>query len=239
MIQSLQDLFEFILRQDRTIVFGNLGRHLPLLLETLLSIPLLRVIIVSDRCNSSSADNRIHIQRSTDPIDKCDLLLYLEPSSHKLVIKHPLVSRVVVFTSHYTFKRGDNEPWIHVCYFRGMDLEGTAELLKRQDLSIQTRNVGLVERDHITVQTLSGKVSMGLKEPNTYVIINLIPFNKDILSMYLAFWDAFDYMLENRAYIDRWVICFSETGHSAFKRFTQKIIDALFCIDFEIGRAHV
>lgn len=235
-MQTIQDLFNFILHQDRCVVFGNLGRYPHIVFEMLSSVPLLRVIIVSNRCTASSTENRIRVQRPSDPIDRCDLLLYLEPASLELVDKHPLASRVVVFASHFTFKlRDGGHRWIYVSYFHGPDATRTKELLALQDFPIQTNNVGLVEVDHANVLTLSGRTTFTPKESGSYVIVDLTQFNRDTLTMYLAFWDAFDYMLENKSFIDRWVVCFSEKGREAFTRFTQKVIDALFCKTFEHG----
>lgn len=232
---TIQDLFEFILHHERCLVFGNLGRYPHFIFETLASIPLLRVTIVTNRCSTASTENRIRFQRFTDPIDRCDLLIYLEPPSLQLVDKHPNATRVVVFASHYRFNVREGGRWINICYFHGPDASETKELIALQDFPIQTRNVGLVEVDHGTVLTISGRMATALKESKTYVIVDLTQFNKDTLTMYLAFWDAFDYMLENKPFIDRWVVCFSEKGREAFTQFTQKVIDALFCKTFEHG----
>lgn len=234
-MQSVQELFHFILSQDRSIVFGNLGRYPDTLLEALAAIPLLRVVILSKRCGLSSTENRIRVQRPTDPIDRCDLLVYVEPASLQLVEKHPMAARVVVFASHYTFKKSSSERWINVSYFHGPDAAGTKALLARQDFPIQTQNVGLVEIDHAHVQRISGRHAAAPKQANTFVIVDLTQFSKDVLTLYLAFWDAFDYLLQCRDRIDRWVVCFSSNGHQAFERFTQKVLDALFCRTFEHG----
>lgn len=232
---NLEDLFNFILLQDRSLVFGNLGRYPQRLFETLVSIPSIRVLFVTTGCTFSSKDNRIRVQRYNDPIEQCDLLIYLEPPSMRLIEKPSLASRAVVFTSHFTFKIPNGERWIHICYFHGMNATGTKHLLSRQDFPIQTRNIGLLERDHVNVLTLSKRMDAAPPTPNTYVIVDLTQFNKDTLPMYLAFCDAFDYLLEHQLLIDRWVTCFSDHGRQAFKRFTQKILDTLFCRTFEHG----
>lgn len=234
-MQTLQDLFHFILQQDRSIVFGNLGRYPQLLFESLVSIPSIRILFVSMRCTLTSKDNRIRVQRFNDPIDPCDLLIFLEPPSLRLIEKHPLASRVVVFTSHFTFKIPNGERWIHICYFHSMNALGIKQLLSIQDFPIQTRNVGLVESNHVNALTLSKRLDAAPPTSNTYAIIDLTHYNKDTLSMYLAFWDAFDYLLEHQTLIHRWVTCFSDHGRPAFIRFTQKVIDALFCRTFEHG----
>lgn len=235
-MQTIQELISFLLKQDRSIVFGNLGRYPRLLINAFLSMPSLRVIIITNR-QCSSTDNRIRIQRPTDPIDPCDFLIYFEPASLQWIEKHALASRVVIFASHYTFSVPSKERWINICYFHGIDRSGTRELLQIQDFPIQTRNIGLVEIDHTHVVTLSGQTTIVNlpQQANSYVIVDLTHFNKDTLSLYLAFWDAFDIMLEHRTLIDRWVICFSDNGRQAFVRFTQKVIDNLFCRTFEHG----
>lgn len=234
-MQTLQDLFKFILSQERSIVFGNLGRYPHLLFENLITIPSIRVTFVSTICSFSSKDNRIQVQRPTEPIHQCDLLIYLEPMSLRLVEKPVLATRAVVFTSHYTFKLPNGERWINVCFFHGMNATGTKELLSKQDFPIQTRNVGLVQIDHTNVLTISKRIAAAPKEPNTYVIVDLTHYNKETLPMYLAFWDTFDYLLEHQTRIHRWVTCFSDNNRQAFIRFTQKVIDALFCRTFEHG----
>lgn len=234
-MQTVQDLFNFLLGHDRTIVFGNLGRYPNKIVETLVSIPLLRAVIISKNCALSSTENRIRVQRPKDPVDHCDLLVYMEPASLQLVEKHPLASRVVVFASHFTFKKSDGESWMHVCYLHGMDTEATKALIAVQDFPIQTENVGLVEVDYTNVLKISGRITAAPKQTGTFAIVDLTGFKKDVLTMYLAYWDAFDYLLEHRGYIDRWVVCFSNNGREAFDKFTQKVIDALFCRTFEHG----
>lgn len=237
-MQTLQDLLHFIQSQERSIVFGNLGRYPNRLFEMLVSAPLLRVIIVSKNSAFSSTENRIRVQRPGDPIKQCDLLVYVEPATLQLVEKHPLASRVVVFTSHYTFQKPKGEEWINICYFHGMNAADTKAMIALQNFPIQTENVGLVEVDYANVLKISGRTMAAPKQADTFVIVDLTNFNKDVLTMYLAFWDAFDYLLEFKELIDRWVVCFSTNGRQAFVRFTQKVIDALFCRNFEHGNVN-
>lgn len=234
-MQSLQDLLNFILQQDRCVVYGDLGRYPQHLLEAFKAFPMLKVVVVSRNADLHSTDNRIRVVRSAELVEKCDLLIYLEPASMQTVEKHPLAFRVAVFTSHYTFKTPCGDRWTDVCFFLKIDSEGTRRLLEKQDFSIQTRNIGLVQVDHANVLTISGKDSASPNGRDTYVIVDLTKFNKDTLSLYLAFWDAFDFMLENKHSIDRWVVCFSENGRQAFARFTQKVLDSLLCKKFQHG----
>lgn len=234
-MQSLQDLLNFILQQDRCIVYGDLGRYPQHLLESFKSFPMLKVVVVSRNADLHSTDNRIRVVRSAELVEKCDLLVYLEPASMQVVEKHPLALRVAVFASHYTFKTPCGDWWTDVCFFVKRDSEGTRQLLEKQDFSIQTRNVGLVKVDYTNVLTISGNNSAPPDSEDTYVIVDLTKFSKDTLSMYLAFWDAFDFMLENKNLIHKWVVCFSENGRQAFERFTQKVLDSLLCKKFEHG----
>lgn len=234
-MQSLQDLLNFILQRDRCIVYGDLGRYPRHLLEAFEAFPMLKVIVVTRNQDLHSTDNRIRVVRSADLLEKCDLLVYLEPASMQTIEKHPLALRVAVFASHYTFKTNRKDRWSDVCFFLKVDSEGTRRLLEKQDFPIQTRNVGLVQVDHANVLTISGKDSASPNDRDTYVIVDLTKFNKDTLSLYLAFWDAFDFMLENKHSIDRWVVCFPENGRQPFARFTQKVLDSLLCKKFEHG----
>lgn len=235
---DVRNLFQFLLQHDRCVVFGNLSRYPHLIFEALAAVPVLRVVIVSNRCGISSTENRISVQRPTDPIHRCDLLVFVEPHTLQFVEKHPMASRVAVFASHYTFKiPTDGERWTNVSYFASPDPEGTKELISLQDFPIQTRNVGLVEVDHVNVLTISsGRVAAAATpSQSTYVIVDLTDYQKETLDMYLAFLDAFDFLLEHKNFIHRWVVCFPEEGRSAFNRFTQKVIDALLCKTFEYG----
>lgn len=234
-MQSLQDLVNFILQQDRCIIYGDLGRYPQHLVEAFKSVPMLKVVIVSRENDLHSTDNRIRIVRAAELVEKCDLLVYLEPASMQMVEKHPLAFRVAVFASHYRFKTSREDWWTDVCFFLKIDSEGTQELREKEDFSIQTRNVGLVKIDYNNVLTISGKNSSPPNTQDTYVIVDLTKFTKDSLSMFLAFWDSFDYMLENKHLISRWVVCFSENGRQAFQSFTQKVLDALLCKKFEHG----
>lgn len=232
-METILDLLNFILQQDRCIIFGDLGRYPNILYENLQNIPLIKICFVSNNRDLYSSDNRIRVLRPGDPIEKCDLLIYLEPGSLQFIEKHPLVSRVAIFTSHFTFQTPNREWWTNICFF--MKKADTAELLEKQDFSIQTKNIGLVKIDHVNVLTISGKTSTSPQTNDTYVIVDLTKFNKDSLSMYLAFWDAFDYMMEYKDLIYRWVVCFPEHGRLAFTRFTQKVLDSLFCKKIEHG----
>ena len=158
-MQSLEDLLYFILQQDRSIVFGDLGRYAHHLIEAFKSKPTLKVTIISNNKKLHSSDNRIQVIRTEELIEKCDLLVYVEPTTLQMVEQHALASRVAVFTSHFTFKIPCEQWWTNVCFFLKVDPEGTQQLQEKQDFSIQTRNIGLVQIDHTNVLTITGKES--------------------------------------------------------------------------------
>lgn len=233
-MNSIQDLFNFILHQEQTIVFGNLGRYPKIIYEAIQSIPLIQVTIISKHYPIITSDSRIRVTH--DCVDRCDLLIYMEPDTFQSIQKHPLTSHVAVFTSHFNFKT--KSLWKYVSYFHTTSLDDLADktqkLLKVQDPSLQTRDPGLVGVEYKNVFITKG--ANLAPDDNAYIIIDLTKFNTDILSMYLDFWDKFDYMLDHFDMINRWVVCFSDSvSRRAFDSFTQKCIDALFCKNFEHG----
>lgn len=235
-METVQDLFRFVLKQEKTIVFGNLGRCPEILFQALADIGFLEIVIVLDYYLVPSINTQIRILHSNDPIPRCDLLVFMEPKSLQFIDKHSEASRAVIFTSHFTFQTDPKSNWVYVSYFNGKNLAAsTRTLLEKQDFSLQTRNVSLVQSNYVSSVILTGQQPVPIA-PNTYVIIDLTKFNKDILPMYLAFWNAFDTMIENSSNVSRWVICFPEgNARRSFDIFAQKCIDSLFCRKFEHG----
>lgn len=237
-MHTVRDAVDFVLRQERSVVFGNLGRYPHLLFEALREVPLIRVVVVDAREDPPvSSEERVRVQRPADPVERCDLLAYLEPASSQPVRKPPTAGRVAVFASHFAFALPSGERWTDVCYFHAPDPLGTAELLKRQAFPVQTSNVGLLELDRVNVVVVSGKHAAAPPASGAYVVVDLTRYDRDALSAFLAFWDAFDYLLEHRARVDEWVTCFSETNRRGFLRFCQRVVDAIFCRKFEHGNA--
>lgn len=235
-MESLQDVWDFILERERCVVFGNLSRYPDLFLDATVRIPLLRIVVVvpADQFFSSK-DPRVHVQRPGDPVERCDVLLYVEPLVRQPVDKPPLASRAVVLASHYAFKLVDPDRWVNVSYFHEPDPDGTRELMARQDFPVDTDDVGLLEGEHDPSIKIWGKEGRPPEQPHTYVIVDLTRFHQDALPLYLAYWDAFDYLLRYRSRVDRWIPVFSEKGHRTFRRFAQNVLDALFCRTYRHG----
>lgn len=237
-MDKVSDLLHLILHNERTIVFGNLGRYPKVIYEELELIPHIQVRIISHLYPVVTRDPRIRVLDRNDPIDFCDLLIYIEPPSLNLIKKHPTTSHVVVFTSHFTFQTYDHDWWMYVCYFHTTslndDIEKTAKLLKLQDPSLQTSDPGLIKVKYQNV-TITKKGSAA-PPSDSYIIIDLTPYKGETLPMFLAFWDHFDYMIQHFNSIKGWVICFSNyQSRRAFDRFTQKCIDILVCRGFTHG----
>lgn len=233
-MKTVRELLNFILRQDGSIVFGDLSRYPQHLIEALKSIPLLTVVIITKDESLYSSENRIKILPSVDKIEKCDLLVYLEPDSLQIVKNYSLALRVAVFTSHFTFKTMHGSKWTNICFFLKIDPEGTKKLLEKREFPVQTQNVGLVKINHVNVLTLQPGTSPFITD-NTYIVLDLTKYKFNVLNTYLAFWNAFDFMLEHNDLIYQWLICFPEHGYQAFTRFTQNILDNLVCKTFEHG----
>lgn len=238
-MDTLQELVDHVLRHEQTIVFGNLGRYPKILYEALAAKPLLEMTVVCDRFPSTDPRIRV-VQNYRDPISRCDVLVYVEPPSLQWIEKIPSASHTVVFTSHFTF-RFNTSCWTYVCYFHTLNVDDlidrTQKLLDKQDSSLQTRDPNMIGGNYTNVFVSQGQQVRGtLANDSTYFVIDLTQYKKDTLSMYLAFWDAFDFMLEHLDAIERWVICFADTnGRRAFDMFTQKCIDFLFCRPFQEG----
>lgn len=242
-MDTIQKLFQFVLQRERTVVFGNLSRYPQRIYDALVDLPHLQVTVVSKRYPFASSEYRIRVVPESGVVGFCDVLMVLEPDSLQMIQKPPLAAHVVIFTTHFTFQTYPNDDWTDVCYFHAPSppplsrwMSNTQTLLGLQDFSLQTGHVDQIDVHHANVSILRGRPDTAPTKSSTYFIVDLTKFNKDTLSMYLAFWDAFDYMLDHLDSVHRWVVCFSEhNGRYAFERFTQKTIDVLLCKKFEHG----
>lgn len=241
-METLSDLFQFILEREKTLVFGNLSRYPNVLSDFIRSkYDSMEIVIVSRYYTfPTTADDNIrsvaHIQAKNL---QCDLLVYCEPYPYETVEKPPNVSHMVVFTSHLAFP--SNRDWANVCFFHDGDLsdlmDKTHRLLRLQDGSLQSHSTSKVRIDRTHVQFLGPSETFHLKreKEKTYFVINLTSLTSPH-SMLLRFWDAFDFMIRHFESVDRWLICFSEKGgKKAYEQFTQETIDKLFCKKFENG----
>jgi hypothetical protein len=223
-------------------VFGNLGRNPDVLYKCLESIPQLDVAVVSPHyLFPASPDNRIRVIRPNDQnSDRCDLLVVIEPTPFQRIEKPSTASRLVVFTSHFSFSTRQESLFTYVSFHHtGTTLDATRRHTKQlqniQDGSIQTRNPNTIQVDAINVIFVKGRMDGIIDRPETYVIVDL-SFHSTAFGMYLSFLDAFDFMLDNVDNIKGWLICFPEKhGRRAFDQFTQNCLDRLFCKTFENG----
>lgn len=239
-METLQDLVAFVLRQNKTIVFGNLVRHLDTLYEAIRAVPQIEVAVVSPYyLFPASEDNRIRVVRSADT--PCDLLVLIEPTPSQVVEKPPTAARFVVFTSHLTFTLRSESVFTQVCYFHSTtslsDLtQRTRRLLQDQDGSVQTSNASAVHVDAVNVMTVRGRTDRVELEQPTYVLVDLTPHQTSVFRMYLAFLDAFEFLLVSK--VQGWLICFAEkNGRRAFDQFVQRTLDKLYCFKFDAGNA--
>ncbi|GFX53098.1 uncharacterized protein TNCV_3285611 [Trichonephila clavipes] len=238
-MNSIQDLLQIILRHDYVVVFGNLGRYPRVLFDAFLADSQLNVAIYSPYylC-SSTPDERIRVVKSSK-VQPCDLYVVLEPPPYQLLEKPAQATRMVVFTSHFTYKTHPENVWTFVSFFHTLNVtelaRNTQELLSLQDHSIQTPSIHQVQVDAVHKVTLSGRADGALDNPNTYVLINLSGYSSPF-HMFLAIWDSFDYMLTNKNFVKKWMICFPHSGgRKAFDQFLQNCLDNLFCKKFEHG----
>ena len=240
-MKSLQDLLQFLLRHDNVAVFGNLGRNPQVVYDMLAADPQLHVVIQSHYYFSvGSLDNRIRMITTADiPPDPIDLLVVLEPAPYKRLVKPPQAARWVVFTSHFTYHSSPDVVWTYVSYFHHANVSDlmrhTQHLLKLQGTSIQTHNVHDVPVNAVHTLVVPRHSEVALSAPDTFVLVNLTELTSPHV-MSLAFWDAFDYMLAHKDFVQGWLICFPlKKGRVAFEQFIQHCLDALFCKTFEHG----
>lgn len=242
-MNTLTDLFQFILRHDQVVVFGNLGRNPKIISEFLASDPGINVAVLSQfYLFDSTEDNRIRVVNPNQPLDFCDLYIIVEPTPYELVEKPPKATRMVIFTSHFAYNTRPETVWTNVCYFHtdtssiSDAVKYTQDLLKSQDHSIQTQNVNLISVEATNKLIISGQPDTPFIETSdTYVIIDLTRFETPFI-MYLAFLNAFDFLVANKNSVKRWVMCFNQkTGRKGFDQFTQYCLDKLFCKRIEHG----
>lgn len=239
-MDTIEDLFRFILRHDHVVVFGNLGRYPQKVFNALSLDPQLNVAIQSAYYDCpSSPDGRIRVITPNQGLDTfCDLMVVLEPLPDQILEKPPKASRLVVFTSHFNCSRNLETVWTLVSFFHcespPLLIRHTQELLKLQDKSIQTQDIQRVQPNAVNSLTIQGKTQQTLAS-ESYVLIDLTRYTQP-LTMYLAFWDAFDYMLQNKSLVQRWCIAFPQSrGMMAFEQVWQNCLDLLYCKTIENG----
>ncbi|GFT38406.1 uncharacterized protein TNCV_3064541 [Trichonephila clavipes] len=125
-------------------------------------------------------DERIRVVKPSN-VQPCDLYVVLEPPPYQLLEKPAQATRMVLFTSHFTYKTHPENVWTFVSFFHTLNVtelvRNTQELLSLQDHSIQTPSINQVQVDAVHKVTLSGRADGALDNPNTYVLINLTGYS--------------------------------------------------------------
>ncbi|GIY58208.1 uncharacterized protein CDAR_512641, partial [Caerostris darwini] len=202
-MNSVQDLIQFILQNKQTFVFGNLGRYPQVLYNALAAIPHLNVMVISTHYPfSSTADNRIRVVSPTSStlLNPCDLLVIVEPSPFLYIEKSVHAARMVVFASHFNIKFAPGTICTNVAYIHTLNMDNlraqTKRLLELQEASVQTRNVNSIQVDAVHKVIINGHHNNTIQQGNTHVIVDLSQKTTSF-GMHLAFWDAFDFMLNH------------------------------------------
>ncbi|GIY34537.1 uncharacterized protein CEXT_748901 [Caerostris extrusa] len=189
----------------------------------------------------SERHNHIRVVSPTSStlLNPCDLLVIVEPSPFQYIEKSIHAARMVVFASHFNIKFAPGTICTNVAYIHTPDMDNlrarTKRLLELQEASVQTRNVNSIQVDAVHKVVINGHHNNPIPQGNTHVIVDLSQKTTSF-GMHLAFWDAFDFMLNHSEYIEKWLICFPEhNGRKLFNQFVQNCIDALFCKTFENG----
>lgn len=252
-MQSISTLFKFILKNERTIVYGNLGRKYHLIYDFLLKeLPSFEVIIESNYYKLFSK-NHIHVNVKTST--KCDLYIYLEPEPDYLIIHPEYASKVVIFTSHLLSRFLNNAYWAPATYFHlnestENNINKTKQLISLQQTSRyfdKLDNVFKYRLDFDNVKSVSvntgSSASMNdivlipgkpipLFTEKTVVIADLTQ-SKSAGAMHLYTLDIVDFLKDNIEMIEFWFICFPNHHNAQFNDIVNSNIDTLFCIDFK------
>lgn len=242
----MDDVFKFVLEHDKTIVYGNLGRR-PLLIYDYLSknFPTFDVQVFSNYYHFPSTH---HIKTNGDSIEKCDLLVYVEPSPQQTIKTHDRAARVVVFTSHLNLKDAHGAIY---SYYQTEDLHkeilNNKRILNMQECSVEASKGDILKTqyDYFNIKTIGvnhpicdvsinhGKPTLAL-DSKTFLVVDL---TNTISSMhlFLSLWDVLDYMKDNIDMIEKWIICFPVKRMRQYQHFVQECRNALICKNFKYG----
>lgn len=240
-MESLQDLLQFILRNEYSVVFSNLGRYPKILLDALEALPQLQISVQSNiilfPAPKEELDHRVRIVSSS--LDPCDLLVVVEPSPQQKVVKPLQAKRIVVFTSQLNFQFDPATIWTPITYIHASNLQllvdHTRRLLSIQDDAVQTNDVKNITLDVVHKLVVAGRTFDSVPHNDTYVVVDLIRCTSGF-EMFMTFLNSFDFMLENIDKIRGWLICYAhKNGRLAFEQFIQNCLDKLFCRNTEYG----
>lgn len=252
-MNSIKNVFNFINKNERTIVYGNLGRKYHMIYDYIIKeLPTFEVIVESKYYKLFSKD---HIHVSSHSIEKCDLYIFIEPEPETLIIHPELASKVVIFTSHLLLKFLNNSFWAFATYFhfnksKETEINATKRLLELQQPSRYLNKLEKIFKyklDFDEVKTVS--VNTGdTASMNDIVLIpgNALPVlnRKTVViaditqvttsgGMYVYLLDIIDFMKENIEMIEYWFICFPNHNIEKFDHIVNKNLDKLFCMNFK------
>ncbi|GFX47226.1 uncharacterized protein TNCV_148371 [Trichonephila clavipes] len=247
-MKTIDDLFNFILDNDKTVVYGNLGRQPHVLFEYLIkNFPTFEIHVFSNYYQLPSTSN---IQVNRDFHGKCDLLILIEPYANMVVSLPKEAARMVVFTSHLLLTEMLS-PSAYVSFFNTPNIRdellNVKLVLSLQENSIQAMRGDILKNqiNYFNVKTIGvnfpvcdisiipGKPTNPL-EYKTFVIADLTNTTSP-LHLLVHLWDILDYLKENIDKIEKWLICFPEKRIKRYEIFVQDCINKLFCKTFKHG----
>lgn len=252
-MKSIENLFQFIMRNERTIVYGNLGRKYHMIYEYIIKeLPTFEVIVESKYYKLFSRD---HIHVSSQSAEKCDLYIFIEPEPESLIIHPKLASKVVIFTSHLLSKFLNNSFWAFATYFhfnksKEEEIRATKRLLELQQTSRYLNKLDKIFKHRLdfdeilTVSSNTGPTASA----NDIILIpgNALPtLNRMTVviadltqvttsgGMFVYLLDIIDFIKENIDKVEYWFVCFPNNNNEKFDYIITKNLDKLFCMNFK------
>lgn len=252
-MESIDDLFKFILKNERTLVYGNLGRNYQLIYEYIIkNLPTFEIIINSKYYNLLSKE---HIHVNTETNSKCDIYIFIEPEPNSIITQPDMALRVVVFASHLSINTLRGITWARVSYFHlhnpiNTEIENTKKLISLKQNTIYMNKLDKIFKYKLNfdeVRTVS--VNIGFNASINDIILipgNVYPklYKKTVIiadltqatsagAIYTYLLDIIDFLKDNIDMIEFWQVCFPQEYQSSFEYMIKNNIDKLFCIKFK------
>lgn len=247
-MNTLDELFNFIMENDKTVVYGNLGRYTHILFDYIMkSFPTFQIQVFSNYYYVPSTPT---IKSNSDTIDKCDLLIYIEPTPNMTIMSYKEAARIVVFSSHLLLTDSNN-PSTYISFFYSPDIRKNItknrRILNMQGCSVQaTRgDVLKTQYDFFEIKTIGvnypvcdininpGKPTLSLTA-KTFIIVDMTNTTSS-LHLLLSLWDVLDYLQDNIEMLEKWIICFPEKKMKHYHTFVQECRNKLACKNIRLG----